>query len=250
MRLARRYADARASGDVRRRWSAPLRLRNYRAAAHSLHTYVRPVDGLRRYALGQGDFPTDVALRTPLGRVQVHLPHAHDMRTVNEIFCRRDYGSGRPGIVLDLGANIGVAALFFLTRRDDTIVHCVEPHPGNLEVLRANLAPFADRVVVHPVAVAAADGSAQFVADPVGRYSGLATHTPHETGRLIEVPTRAVDDLVCEVADEVGRIDLLKIDTEGSEPLLLNAITAETRRLVDAVVWEDEGQVRHERWTA
>ncbi|WP_156822440.1 FkbM family methyltransferase [Demetria terragena] len=241
--------SATSGQDIRRRWSAPLRPRNYRAAFNSLRVYAQPVDGLRRYALGQGQFPHDLSLRTPLGRVTVHLPHAHDMRTVNEVFCRGDYGRDAPAVVLDIGANIGVSALYFLTRRPDAVVHCVEPHPGNLAVLRANLAPFSDRVQIHPQAVAPTAGRAEFVADPVGRYSGLADFTPRESGEVIVVPTRAIDEVVSTVAGQCGRIELLKVDTEGSEPALLRAMGSESRAVIDSVVWEDEGHVRRERWT-
>ena len=235
--------------DVRHPWTAPFRLRHYRAVAHSLHTYVRPVDGLRRYALGSGDFPCSVALRTPLGRVEVRLPHAHDMRTVNEVFCRRDYGSVAPATVLDVGANIGVSALYFLTRRPDAVVHCFEPHPDNLPVLRANVAPFADRVVVHPYAVATSSGEAEFVAEPVGRYSGLAHVVPRERGRVIRVATRSIDDVAADLVAVHGRIDLVKIDTEGTERALRDAITPPTRRGIGSVVWEDDGVIRREQWS-
>jgi hypothetical protein len=52
----------------------------------------------------------------PLGRIEVTLADRHDLQTVNEVFCRRDYGSSAHRTVVDIGANVRLATLFFLTR--------------------------------------------------------------------------------------------------------------------------------------
>ena len=82
--------------DVRRRWSAPLRPRNYRAVWSTLLTSHRPVDSLSRYVRGSGRYPWRARLRTPTGPVELLVPHPHDVRTVNEVFHRHDYGTGAP----------------------------------------------------------------------------------------------------------------------------------------------------------
>ena len=68
------------------------------------------------------------------------------MFTVNEVFCRRDYPVP-PGArsVVDIGSNIGLSALFFLTRDESCRCWLYEPVPANVERLRANLRAFADR---------------------------------------------------------------------------------------------------------
>ena len=71
-------------------------------------------------------------MRTPAGVVAPTLHSSHDMFTVNEVFCREDYACG-PGIrtVVDVGSNIGISALYFLTR--DAGV----PLPGSTSRCRA-----------------------------------------------------------------------------------------------------------------
>lgn len=228
-----------------RRWlSAPLRPRNYRAVIGSLRTYARPVEGLRRYVTGSGSYPWRARIRTPIGPAELLVPHPHDVRTVNEVFCRHDYGSGvgerAPRIVVDVGANIGVSAVYFLTRRPDAVVHCWEPVEANLATLRANTAPYADRCRVHEAALAPEAGTADFLLEPVGRYSGLAEHLPAgPQHRTVQVRCEAVADALRAVVAEHGRIDLIKIDTEGSEDAIVAAIPPD--------LWASIGLVVHER---
>src|ERR1700683_3931674 len=45
-----------------------------------------------------------------------------------------------PGFIIDGGANIGIASLYFLNRYPGARVVAVEPHPANFEICRKNLA--------------------------------------------------------------------------------------------------------------
>jgi FkbM family methyltransferase len=234
--------------DARRRRSAPFRLRNYRAAFHTLTSSRRPVDALRRYVLGAGDYPWRERLRTPTGAVELVVPHPHDVRTVNEVFHRRDYGSGRPQVVVDIGGNIGVSAAYFLSRSPSSRVHVWEPVPHNLQTLRQNVAAFGDRCVVHEAALAPQAGLATFLIDPVGRYSGLAEYQDGACGKVpVEVECEAVADALRAVLEHEGRIDLVKVDTEGSEEAIVAAIPADVRARIGEIVYEYPGGVRRLR---
>lgn len=229
-----------------RRWrSAAFRPRNYRALAHSLTTYLRPVDALNRYVRGAGEYPWRARLRTPTGVVELLVPHPHDVRTVNEVFCRRDYGSGAPEVVVDIGGNIGVSAAYWLTRSTTSRVHVWEPVEHNLATLRVNLAPFGDRCVVHECAAAPQAGPATFLIDPIGRYSGLADYRSSASDTVaVRVECESVEDVLRSVLAAEGRIDLLKVDTEGSEEAIVAAIPPDVRDRIGAIVHEYPGGVR------
>jgi FkbM family methyltransferase len=53
-----------------------------------------------------------------------------------------------PVVIIDLGANIGAAARYFLRRLPRARVVCVEPSAGNADLCRQNLAGYGDRVRV------------------------------------------------------------------------------------------------------
>lgn len=233
-----------ARWDRRRRLSAPFHLRNYRALVNSMLIYSHPFDGVMRYVWGTGSYPWSARLRTPTGAVQLLVPHAHDVRTVNEVFCRRDYGNEAPRVVVDVGANIGVSAVYFLSRRADAVVYAWEPHPGNQPTLRHNLTPFGARAHIRVAALAPESGSATFVAEPIGRYSGLSEFMgPHPLAHEIVVRCEAIGAALRDVIRHEGHIDLLKIDTEGSERALLEAIPDDVWEHVEKVRYEVPGHV-------
>jgi FkbM family methyltransferase len=217
--------------------AAPFRRHHYRAVAGIRRTFEQPGQALRRYVLDVGAYPWAPTIRTPLGPAEVTLFSAHDLRTVNEVFCRRDYGDGGGKVVVDLGANIGISALFFLTRRVDARVYCYEPDPRNATRLRSNLERFENRYWLTEAAVSVSSGRAAFVQEQTGRYSGLAEFSTR-TGREIEVECTEIAKVLGEVLAIEDRIDLLKIDTEGNEAELVAAIPAEQLTLIREVYFE------------
>ena len=62
-----------------------------------------------------------------------------------------DFLTLNPGsIILDVGANIGIFALFALKKcNEDAFVHCFEPIPSTFQYLENNLALYKDNVCLH-----------------------------------------------------------------------------------------------------
>jgi len=223
------------------RWiaQAPFQRRHWRALAGIIRTFDQPAEALRRYLSNSGSYPWRPQLHTPIGPVSPLLVTRHDLLTVNEVFCRRDYGRGPYDTVVDIGANIGLASLYFLTRSPSTRVWAFEPDPANVAQLRANLAGFEDRYDLTEAAVVADDSaSVRFTFD--GRYGHLAA--THEPGA--DVPAVNIATVLRAIAEEVGRIDLVKIDTEGSENPLAAAIPENLD--IRQIVHEDE--LGHVHW--
>jgi FkbM family methyltransferase len=218
---------------------APFERRHWRAFG-GLLTKVQPgVETLRRYISQQGSYPWDISVETPAGAVAVRLYSRHDLLTLNEIFCRLDYGSEAPALVIDVGANIGLAALFWLTRRSDCRVWCYEPNPENIPRLRGTLRGYEGRYELIEAAIGPTAGRARFTFDDSGRYGRLSEDL--HMGAELEVEVIALCDEIARVALEEGRpVDLVKIDTEGSEPELLASLPAGG----PPVLWEDNGRIR------
>lgn len=214
--------------------------RHYRALGRTFVVQRNPIEGLRRYLTGGGTYPWHPTLRTPIGEVQVQLFSHEDMLTVNEVFCRHDYGPGGQRVVVDIGANIGIASLFFLTRRSDAIAYAAEPVPRNLERLRNNLAPFSDRVRVEERAIALGEGQARFFIEESGRLGGLREYVGHDRGVDITVDCVPITNYLQAILDREGQIDLVKIDTEGSERALVAAIPPTVRQRIGLIVWEND----------
>ncbi len=207
---------------------APFQARHWRALRTGLRDIRPAAQFFWRYLSQRGIYPWTVAIRTPTGDVSTTLYSRHDLLTVNEVFCRQDYPVPTGPLVVDIGANIGISALYFLTRRHDVRVWCYEPNPANVQRLSDNLNRFEDRVTIREVAVASRSGRMPFRTEPSGRYG----HVSEDCGD-IEVEVVAISDLIGEIGDN---IDLMKIDIEVNEAEVLDAVPLGTVR---EIVWED-----------
>jgi FkbM family methyltransferase len=131
------------------------------------------------------------------------------------------------GAVLDVGANTGLYSLLALASNRALLVHAVEPLPIVASYLKENLAlnrRLGHRVTVHPVALSDVEGRAMLYLPPptgttVETSASLDPHFKEEIASAVEVETGTLDDLW----DGIGRpaVGLLKVDTEGTEHLVL-----------------------------
>jgi FkbM family methyltransferase len=223
--------------------------RNYTALARAAWIYECPFAAVSRYFSGGGHYPCSVRVRTPTGPQSVTLFGGQDAITVHEIFCRQDYRCpSPPRVVVDIGANIGVSALYFLTRSSSVYCELYEPDPRNLPKLSHNLRGYRERFTLHEMAVADREGVLSFAREPTGRYGTLETdswvwHNPAgiETDR-ISVRVAHVNTVLDRAISRHGAVDLLKIDTEGSELATLLAIEPALRASVRHIVieWAEE----------
>ena len=209
---------------------------NYRALAVAPLRYRHPGDALGRYFLGRGDYPAQIEVRTPTGVLAPTVYSPHDAITVHEMFCRQDYAAGPDlGAVVDIGSNIGLSALYFLSRNATSRCYLYEPVPQNVERLRRNLAAYEGRWFLEQVAVANEAGTLPFTVEPTGRYGGLGLPGAEQ----IDVEVRHVNDVLAAVLEREPVIDLLKLDTEGAETSTVAAIAPDLLARIRQVVCED-----------
>jgi FkbM family methyltransferase len=222
----------RSAGHLAR---APFQARHYRALARLPLVGRGPGAFLWRYLTGRGAYPYVVTVRTPVGPQEITAYDPVDMATINEVFFRGDYRVGRDlRTVVDVGGNIGVSALYFLTRNGESRVWVYEPNPATLPKLRANLRGYEERVTIHEAAVGVEDGTVSFSVEPTGRYGGIEA----DTGESITVRCRHVNAVVREVVEQAGDIDLLKVDIEGYEFKTLNRLDPALAARVRCVYFE------------
>jgi FkbM family methyltransferase len=216
-------------------FTAALRSHNYAALWNMARATPDFSQLLKRYLIGGGAYPYVVRLRTPVGPVEVVLFHPHDAITVTEVFCREDYKSPRElGVAVDIGANIGISALYFLSRNGHARCYCVEPDERNVEKLRINLAAFVDRYQLDDCAVSDASGMAEFGIEETGRYGGIGV----QTSETILVRTRDINSVLEEVLAREDEIGVLKLDVEGLEKQTLTRIHSDFLERIRTIYFE------------
>lgn len=161
-------------------------------------------------------------LEGPTGRpVRVTLPVVPQAYwTLYEIFFNQAYRPLlplRPAVVVDAGANIGLATLYLNALYPDARFLCVEADPSNLALLRRNLEANGVRHEVIHAALGARGGVIPFrVHRSVSDYSSCrSTSFAREEYREVSVPAATLQDLLA--ARGIGCVGLCKIDIEGSE---------------------------------
>lgn len=152
------------------------------------------------------------------GGVVALRSHTTDISVCDELLVSHSYAhlirnvEDEVATVVDLGANIGLAARWLAHAFPAARIVAVEPEPGNLEILQLNLSAIADRAMCWPVAVGASDGRAILTTDS-GEHGFTILGTGPREGTDVEVIT------LRRVLDESGidRVDVLKCDIEGAE---------------------------------
>ncbi len=140
-------------------------------------------------------------------------PQWHDL-FVRETF-RVELGTETPRI-LDCGANVGLASLYFKRRYPKARITAYEADPAIAETLRGNLGRNGCKdVEVVPAAVWIEDGSIEFCCE--GADSGTVGALAYGmSGKRVQVPSVRLKDILAKEP-----IDLLKLDIEGGEETVL-----------------------------
>ena len=126
----------------------------------------------------------------------------------------------RPGIFLDLGANIGYFTLLAASRFDQVIA--VEASPSIAKRLSGNvLSNGFQNVDIRNVAVGEEAGEADFFFDE-GQSGGSSLLPGNGRVREATVPVRPLAEIL--TPEEVGQLAFIKVDVEGYEHIALQQI--------------------------
>jgi FkbM family methyltransferase len=141
-----------------------------------------------------------------------------DMPTLKKIFVDREYGialAKQPSVIVDAGANVGFAAVFFAETFPRARILAVEPEIANYQLLQQNVAPYP---AITPVRCALWNSNVDVaIVDPGDGPWGYRTQPTGEpsTNVIATVPGRTLDALCAEYG--LGHVDILKVDIEGGE---------------------------------
>jgi FkbM family methyltransferase len=134
-----------------------------------------------------------------------------DLQSIREVWFEEVYRLPFPdpcGVLLDLGANIGLTSVWMAKRYPFTRIIAVEPEPDNAALVRRNLELNGIKGEVLEAAVGPREGTARF-----------QVNTSSNQGRLsdsgVPVAMVSVDSILEKFL--VPQLDLIKIDIEGGE---------------------------------
>ncbi len=153
----------------------------------------------------------------------IHYVGRNNLRLLfSEIFARQNYyfeNPRRDPTILDCGANIGMATLFFKWLYPQARIIAFEPDPATFQLLQQNVSGNSlSNVVNHNVALADAEKEIPFHVPETG--SLMMSAVSSRGGSQITVQARRLSTFIS------SEVDLLKLDIEGMEGPVLAELAA------------------------
>ncbi|MFI5250965.1 MAG: FkbM family methyltransferase [Bacteroidota bacterium] len=145
-----------------------------------------------------------------------------DIPTFDQVFWHREYEFNlgfEPKVIIDCGANIGLASVFFKNKYPKAKIIAVEPEGSNANLLNRNTKPYNDIQCItagiwnKPAHLSVSDEQG------LGHWGYTVKEVPEGTPAAIKAVT--IDTIMREF--NLTEIDLLKIDIEGSEKELFDS---------------------------
>jgi FkbM family methyltransferase len=185
----------------------------YRIAG-SLSSFFKLVVNTKRFT-GRTE-PVTYSIKLPDGTHTICLrTHAGDLPIFYDIFLTGIYRLPssiflQSKTIVDIGAHIGMAALFFHAHCPQATVYCIEADPDNFALLQENLP--GDNVALH-AAISNSHEPVYLQKEPFSFNTHIATGV---TG--LSVPGITMHSFLNE--QPISHIDIIKIDIEGAERML------------------------------
>lgn len=152
--------------------------------------------------------------------IYLRIPSS-DVLTYWQVFVDQEYAlktNKSPKVIVDAGANVGLASVYFANRFPDAKIFAIEPERSNFDMLLKNVAPYQNIV---PIFAALWNENKQIsLVDPGLGNSGFMTQDDsvkdENFGQQLHlINAMTVDKIMNE--HSIAKIDILKIDIEGAE---------------------------------
>lgn len=144
-----------------------------------------------------------------------------DFEAFEQIFLERDYDIKlpvEPGCIIDSGANIGLASVFYANCYPKAEIIAIEPEKSNFKILKMNTEGYSNIKCINK-ALWGRKTLLEVKDISSGEWGFITCETDSSTSNSIEATTLA------ELRDEMGisRIGLLKLDAEGAEESIFSS---------------------------
>lgn len=169
-------------------------------------------DGLKFYS--HTKFKRTSAVKFSFLKHLVHIRNIKsDAKMFEQIFVDKEYDIKvpfEPNYIIDLGANVGYASVFFANRFPRAKIFALEPEDGNFAIAQKNVQPYNNITLIKgavwnkPEQINVIDkghGEAAYMIEPGEGKNAVRAYTISEIMNIAGIK----------------QIDILKIDIEGSE---------------------------------
>lgn len=149
----------------------------------------------------------------------------NELFRVENIFRHHEYAfplnccPHRPLRVMDIGANVGLFAIYVELIAPQSVIHCYEPVPASVSLLRNNTVRYPE-IHIHPYGLAECNGTATIHLHPYNSGENSIRRSFGPETRKASIQLKEAISAFRETGFE--RLDILKVDTEGCEVEILS----------------------------
>ncbi len=212
-------------------------IENYKAFMRFKDVHTQPIKSVYQEIFSSGKYPRQIKFKSPTGIYEVKVYFPSDFSTFNLIFCRQDYYTPNNfKTVVDIGSNIWLSAIYWLTRNRYCKIYCYEPSTTNFKKLKDNLKIFDSRCFLNNLAVSNYDGVGYLNLEKNGIYSSLNVkndsydYTGKEKCKIIDI-NKCLEKILIDNSE----IDILKIDNEGEELKTVSSISKDYWKYIKSI---------------
>jgi FkbM family methyltransferase len=153
------------------------------------------------------------------------------------------------GVILDIGANIGIMSVLFAWAKPNAVIYAFEPVPENIGALTAVIRFFRlNNVQIFPTALGDRNGSLQMILPEQSgaKMQGLShvVNESNERGKQFSVPVQMLDQV--EELTAVTKVVAIKIDVENFEYYVLKGGVSLLKKhmpIIYCELWDNEMRI-------
>ncbi len=168
------------------------------------------------------------------------MEDSDELQTLIMIFYEQEYAfdggyEAGDGAVMDIGANIGLACIFFALRFPEKKIIAYEPNIEIIERLSRNTSTFPN-ITIRNTVVSDIEGRVSFYVSPTRSISSSMSNRGENFIKK-EVESTTLDH---EIKCLGGSVDIIKFDVEGAEYTLFKAseLIGRCRAIVGEIHWD------------
>ncbi|MFO7745429.1 MAG: FkbM family methyltransferase, partial [Psychroflexus sp.] len=157
--------------------------------------------------------------------LDVYIPEK-EVHRISNIFDKNEYQLPKAlkladnSVVLDIGANVGIFALYANQWGSNIKIHCFEPNPQVQPVLEMNTKMF-NNIKTHFIALGDKNGELELFQHPINTGQTSTTYRL-QGAKIVKVSVRHAGEQVDDM--NLRDVDVVKIDTEGAEVSILKGL--------------------------
>lgn len=195
----------------------------------------------------------EVSARVPGSSARLFVrPRTTDISVFSQIYRGHEYEldfATSPRLIVDAGAYTGLSTAFFAARYPHARIIAIEPDEENFKLLMRNTEGMANVHAIH-AALWAESGQVTLTDPGRGAWALMVRQADYPEGDIDRMPAKqhqrtvqaiTMSDLIRD--HKISRVDLLKLDVEGSE-IEIFADAADWITQVDAICLELHDQIR------